>query len=160
MTYKFCPQCAAELVDAEISGRIRRKCPACDFVFWNNPTTVVAAIVEHEGKIILTQNQGWPENMFGIVAGFLEKGETPDQGALREVQEELGLDGKIVSFVGYYSFERLNQVIFVFHIQAEGEIIVGDELAAIKAQRPAEIRPWEQGTGPALKDWLAQRKEH
>jgi NAD+ diphosphatase len=159
MTYKYCPQCATELIDAEISGRIRRKCPACDFVFWNNPTPVVAAIVEHEGKVILTQNKGWPESWFGIVAGFLEQGETPDQGALREVQEELGLDGKIVSFVGYYSFERMNQVIFVFHVRAEGQIVIGDELAAIKAQLPEEICPWEQGTGPALKDWLARRKE-
>jgi len=159
MIYKSCPQCGAELIEAEIGGHARQKCPACDFVFWDNPIPVIAAIVEREGKIILTRNKGWPEKWLGIVAGFLEKGETPEQGVLREVKEELGLDGEIVSFVGHYAFEQRNQIIFAFHVRAEGEIVIGDELAASKALAPEEIRPWDIGTGPALKDWLASRQK-
>ncbi|MFH2103812.1 MAG: NUDIX hydrolase [Chloroflexota bacterium] len=159
MPYKFCPQCATALVTGEIDGLSRLKCPACDFVFWDNPTPVVAAIVEHEGKVILTQNKGWPEKWFGIVAGFLEKGETPEAGALREVKEELGLDGEIVCYIGHYAFEQRAQIIFAFHIRASGEITLGEELAAIKVLRPEEVRPWDLGTGPALKDWLDKRKQ-
>jgi NADH pyrophosphatase NudC (nudix superfamily) len=159
MTYTYCPNCAVELVDADLGGRVRRKCPSCDFVFWDNPTPVVAAIVEHEGKVILTRNTGWPEKWHGIVAGFFEKGETPEQGVLREVKEELGLDGEIVRFVGYYSFEQMNQIIFVYHIRAEGEIVIGDELEALKALPPEEIHPWSLGTGSALKEWLEKYKE-
>jgi NADH pyrophosphatase NudC (nudix superfamily) len=159
MIYKSCPQCGAELIEAEIGGHARQKCPACDFVFWDNPIPVIAAIVEREGKVILTRNKGWPEKWLGIVAGFLEKGETPEQGVLREVKEELGLDGEIVSFVGHYAFEQRNRIIFAFHVRAEGEIVIGDELAASKALAPEEIRPWEIGTGPALKDWLASRQK-
>ena len=154
MPYKFCPQCACELAETEIGGHTRKTCPACDFVFWDNPVPVVAAIVEHEGKVILTQSKGWPEKWFGIVAGFLETGETPEQGALCEVKEELGLDGEIVSFIGHYIFEQRNQVIFAYHIRAEGEITLGDELARIKLLAPEEVRPWDVGTGPALRDWL------
>lgn len=158
MSYKFCPKCASELITVEIDHQQRRKCSACSFVFWNNPVPVVAAIVEHEGKVILTRNKGWPEKWLGIVAGFLEKGETPEEGVLREVKEELGLEGQIVSFIGHYAFELRNQVIFAYHIQAEGEIRLGDELESIKALLPEEIRPWSVGTGPALKDWLAARQ--
>ena len=157
MKYKFCPKCATELAAVEIEGTKRQKCPACDFVFWNNPIPVVAAIVEHDGKVILTRNKGWPEKWVGIVAGFLEKGETPENGVLREVKEELGLDGEIVSFVGHYAFELRNQIIFAYHVQIEGEIVLGDELESIKALPPEEVRPWRIGTGPALKDWLAAR---
>jgi NADH pyrophosphatase NudC (nudix superfamily) len=158
MPYKYCPQCAAELVEAEVNGEARRKCPACDYVYWNNPIPVVAAIVEHQGKVILTRNKGWPEKWLGIVTGFLEKGETPEAGVLREVEEELGLDGVIISFIGHYPFELRNQIIFAYHVHAEGEIVIGDELEAIKALAPEEIRPWSLGTGPALKDWLANRQ--
>ena len=160
MAYKFCPKCTSQLAEVEIGGYPRLKCTSetCDFVFWDNPTPVVAAIVEHEGKVILTQNVGWPENWWGIVAGFLEKGETPEAGALREVKEELGLDGEIVSFVGHYAFVERNQIIFAYHIKAEGEIIVGEELAQIKAVPPEEIKLWALGTGPALKAWLNSRK--
>jgi NADH pyrophosphatase NudC (nudix superfamily) len=155
MSYKFCPQCASPLITAEVDGRPRLKCPACDFVYWNNPIPVVAAIVEHEGKIILTRSKGWPESWLGIVAGFLEKGETPESGVLREVKEELGLDGEIVSFIGHYPFKLRNQIIFAYHIQAEGEITLGEELESIKELPPEEVRPWDVGTGPALKDWLS-----
>jgi NADH pyrophosphatase NudC (nudix superfamily) len=157
MPYKFCPQCASSLVSDEIAGRTRSKCPACDFVHWDNPIPVVAAIVEHEGRVILTRNKGWPEKWLGIVAGFLEKGETPEQGVLREVQEELGLPGEIVAFVGHYAFKLRNQVIFAYHVRIQGEITLGEELESIKALPPEEIRPWDIGTGPALKDWLAGR---
>ncbi len=157
MAYKFCPQCAAPLITTDIDGRERIKCPACDFVFWDNPIPVLAAIVEHEGKVILTRNKGWPQKWLGIVTGFLEAGETPEEGALREVKEELGLDGEIVSFIGHYPFEMRNQIIFAYHIRIEGEIKMGEELESIKALAPEEIRPWDVGTGPALKDWLAAR---
>lgn len=159
MIYKFCPKCATELVDTDIDGQLRQKCPSCDFVFWDNPIPVVAGIVEHEGKVILTRSKGWPEKWIGIVAGFLEKGETPEEGALREVKEELGLDGEIVSFVGHYAFEMRNQIIFAYHIRAEGAITLGDELESIKAVPPDGVRPWSLGTGPALKDWLASRSK-
>jgi NADH pyrophosphatase NudC (nudix superfamily) len=157
MKYKHCPKCATELATIEIEGTKRQKCPSCDFIHWDNPIPVVAAIVEHEGKVILTRNKGWPEKWLGIVAGFLEKGETPEGGALREVKEELGQDGEIVSFVGHYPFKLRNQIIFTYHVQIEGDIKIGEELESIKALPPEEVRPWAIGTGPALKDWLADR---
>jgi NADH pyrophosphatase NudC (nudix superfamily) len=126
-------------------------------VYWDNPTPVVAAIVELDGKVVLTRSKGWPEKWHGLVAGFLEKGETPEDCVLREVKEELGLDGQIVDFVGYYSFTQRNQLILAFHVQAKGEIILGEELESVKLVRPDEVRPWKLGTGPALKDWLTAR---
>ena len=158
MIYKFCPKCTTKLALVKIDGIKRQQCPSCDFVYWDSPTPVVAAIVEHEGKVILTRNKGWPEKWLGIVAGFLEKGEIPEKGVLREVKEELGLDGEIVSFVGHYAFKLRNQIIFAYHVQAEGEIKLGEELESIKALPPEEVRPWDIGTGPALKDWLAARQ--
>lgn len=155
----FCPKCGSPLVTKVIDAGSREACPAdsCGYVFWNNPVPVVAAIVEHEGKVILVRNQGWPEKMFGLVSGFLEKGETPDDAALREVKEELGLDGRIESFIGYYSFMEMNQLILAFHIVATGEILMGEELQEYKCVDPLKIRPWPFGTGPAVKDWLEMR---
>lgn len=159
MKYKFCPNCATELIVVEVDGQKRQKCPSGDFIHWDNPVPVVAAIVEHEGRVILTRNKGWPEKWVGIVAGFLEKNETPEQGVLREVKEELGLIGEIVSFVGHYPFKLRNQIIFAYHVRVEGEIVLGEELESIKALPPDEVRPWSIGTGPALKDWLASRQK-
>ena len=157
---KFCPQCANALVIAEVDGRPRQKCPSefCNYVFWNNPTPVVGAITELNGDVILVRNKQWPAKIFGLVTGFLEKGETPEAGVLREAKEELGLEAEIVDFVGYYSFFQMNQLILVFHLKAEGEIVLGEELAEIKPVHPEKLRPWRFGTGYAVEDWLKKRK--
>ena len=51
MIYKYCPNCASELISVEIEGIKRLKCPSCDFVHWDSPVPVVAAIVEHEDEV-------------------------------------------------------------------------------------------------------------
>jgi NAD+ diphosphatase len=160
MSLKYCPQCALELVEKKLGGRVRLTCPdeSCGYTFWNNPVPVVAGLVEHQGKVVMTRNHGWPEGMWGIVAGFLESGETPEEGVLREVKEELGLDAEIVSDLGIYSFYLRNQIIFTYHLRAEGEILIDEELEAIKLVSPQELKPWERGTGPAVKRWLEERE--
>jgi len=157
---KYCPLCASELVSQKINGEMRQRCSSadCNYVFWDNPVPVVAAIVEHEGAVILVRSKGWPANWHGIVAGFMEKGETPAEGVLREVQEELGLRGEIVRFVGHYAFREKNQLILAYHVQAAGEIVLGDELESYKCILPEDLRPWPIGTGPALQDWLEARR--
>jgi NADH pyrophosphatase NudC (nudix superfamily) len=156
--FQFCPLCAEKLVEREDGGRSRQACSSgtCDFVQYDNPTPVVAAIVEHEGQIVLVRNKGWPEKWFGLVTGFLERGETPETGVLRELKEELGLDDSIVSFIGHYNFDQMNQLIVAYHVHATGEIVVGDELADIKRVSPEKLRPWPFGTGQAVADWLAR----
>ena len=156
---KFCPKCANDLVKAEVEGVERLKCnsPDCNYIFWDNPLPVVAAIVEHQDAVILVRQKGWPAKWHGLVTGFLEKRESPEDAILRELREELGLEGEIVSFIGYYTFHRMNQLILTFHIQAHGDIKLGDELESYKHVPPDELRPWSLGTGPALKDWLASR---
>ncbi len=156
---RYCPLCRAELVKSYIDGIQRLCCPSptCNYVFWDNPVPVVAAVVELNGAVVLARNKCWPPRYFGLITGFLERGETPEAAVLREVKEELGLQGKIESFIGYYSFMERNQLILAFHVTAQGEITMGEELAEVKLVPPEKLRPWPSGTGIALQDWLRQR---
>ena len=160
MEMRFCPQCATPLIDKVEAGLARRVCTkeGCGFIHYGNPLPVVAAIVEHEGQIVLVRAPAWPEKFFGLVTGFLEAGETPQQGVLREVKEELGLDGEVVSLIGAYSFEMNNELIVAFHVRAQGELKLGSELAAFKRISPDKLRAWEFGTGLAMRDWLQLRR--
>ena len=114
----------------------------------------MAAIVEHDGAVIIARGKGWPANMFGIITGFLEKGESPADAVLREVREELGVAGEVREFVGVYPFFQANQVLLVYHVVAEGAITLNDELAEIKHVPREKLKPWPIGTGPAVRDWL------
>jgi NADH pyrophosphatase NudC (nudix superfamily) len=156
---RFCPDCARPLETRPHGGRDRLACPdgACGFVFWDNPFPVVAGLVELDGQVILIQNKGWPESWFGLVTGFLERGETPEAAVLRELKEELSLDGEVVRLIGVYDFEMRNEVIVAYHVRGRGTIALGEELAAFKLVPPEKLRPWPFGTGHAVRDWLASR---
>jgi len=155
----YCPRCARALEPREQGGRARSSCPDadCGYVFYDNPLPVVAALVEHEGHVLLVRNHGWPEKWFGLVTGFLERGETPAEGALRELKEELGLAGEVVRLLGVYAFPERNEVIIAFHVRASGSIALGEEIAELRRVLPERLRPWPFGTGQAVADWLASR---
>jgi NADH pyrophosphatase NudC (nudix superfamily) len=158
MAFNFCPACAAPLTDTVVNAEPRRACAAgCGFVHYDNPTPVVAAIVEHEGAVVLARNQAWPRHFYGLITGFLERGESPQECAVREVKEELNLDAAAPTLVGVYPFERMNQVIIAFHVAASGTIALNDELDDFKHVPPEQCRVWPAGTGLALRDWLRGR---
>ena len=126
---------------------------------WNNPVPVVAAIVEHDNKVVLVRSIGRPSTWYGLVAGFLEQAEHPDEAVLREIDEEVGLTPTRCTFLGSYAFARRNQIIFAYHAEVPNlEIRLGlDELDDYRIIAIENIRPWSQGTGPALGDWLESR---
>jgi NADH pyrophosphatase NudC (nudix superfamily) len=162
--FRFCPQCRAELAPraaTEDGGeRVRLRCPNCDFTHWNNPTPVLAAVIEctdREGRVLLARNSAWPGRFFGLVTGFLEAGESPEEGIRREIAEETQLQVDALSLLGVWDFKRLNQIIIAYAAQARGEIRLSPELAEYKLLRPDEVKCWPQGTGQAMATWLRQR---
>ena len=157
--WRFCPQCGGALVSREAGGLPRPTCPdaACGFVLWDNPVPVVAALVEYDGRIVLARNVAWPENAFGLVTGFLERDEAPEAAVAREVAEELGLAATAVSLIGLYPFSRMNQLLIAYHVVAQGQIVLNEELAEVRLIEPARLKPWDFGTGFAVADWLLAR---
>ena len=155
----YCPLCKSDLQFSKVDNKNRLSCSSktCTFVHWDNPIPVVAAIVQKEDMVVLARNHLWEKDKFALIAGFLEKDETPKLAILREIKEELGVEGEIVEEVGHYSFFEKNQILFVFHVIVSGEIVLNEELAEIKLVSPDKLKPWSKGTGPAVRDWLARR---
>lgn len=158
---RFCPWCRNDLAPQLTDGVERLICSAdgCSFVHWDNPTPVVAAVVEHQGEIILAQNAAWPVKFFGLITGFLERHEDPAEAVLREVKEELDLDGHAPRFIGHYPFRRLNQLIIAYHVPATGTVRLSEELCDYRRFPPTRIKAWPQATGLALRDWLRQARD-
>ena len=156
---KHCTQCGGPLAPVEEKPG-QRICTAADCrrITYLSPIPVVAAIVERAGHIILVRGHGWPESWYGLVTGFLEPGETAESAARREVAEELGLAVQSSRLIGAYPFARMNQVIIAYHMPAAGEIVLDKtELAGFKAVPIERLRPWDFGTGAAVRDFLAER---
>lgn len=159
MSFRYCPCCARPLARAELGERPRLYCPDpdCGHVFWNNPTPVVGAVVELDQRIVLARNVAWPNGMFGLVTGFLEAGESPEEGVVREVKEELDLDGAVRELIGIYPFYTKNQILICYHVEAQGRIRLNEELAEYQHLEPEAVRYWPSSTGWAMKAWLEAR---
>ena len=160
-SFRFCPQCATPLsliTQAEDGGdKARLRCAACDYTHWNNPTPVLAAVIEYQGKVLLAQNAAWPGKMFALITGFMEAGETPQGGMSREIKEETSLDTIELNLIGVYDFQRMNQVIISYHAVCEGEVSLSSELVDYRLMELADVKCWPAGTGYALADWLRSR---
>lgn len=158
---RFCPQCATPLqwlTQPEDGGaKTRLRCPACAWTHWNNPTPVLAAVIEYHGQVLLARNAAWSGRQFALITGFMEAGETPEAGIAREIAEETQLRTLSLDLLGVYDFERMNQIIIAYHAVAEGEIRLSPELAEYKLFDPAQVQCWPAGTGQALAKWLRSR---
>jgi len=158
MAHTYCPQCASPLHEQGHEGVPRATCPdtACGYVHWDNPVPVVAAIVEHEGQLILARNAAWPVPFFALITGFLEKHDpSPEVAVVREVKEELGLDADgAPRFVGLYPFPRKNQLLIAYHVRATGTVVLNEELVDYRRIDFDKATYWPAATGLALRDWL------
>ena len=155
--FRFCPQCANELNAWLHEGRQRLRCEACHWVHWNNPTPVVAAVIEYEGQVLLARNAAWPPKMFALITGFLEADESPEHGIAREVKEETNLNCDAIDLIGIYDFARKNELLICYAVNASGSVELSEELAEYKLVAPEKLRPWRLGTGPALAKWMQDR---
>lgn len=159
--FKFCPTCATPLAfitQMEDGGeKARLRCSACNYTHWNNPTPVLAAVVEIEGKILLAQNAAWPGKMFALITGFMEAGETPQEGIAREIKEETNLETTELDLIGVYDFKRMNQVIIAYHAVCHGEVKLSPELVDYRLYEFDQLKCWPAGTGYALADWLRSK---
>jgi NADH pyrophosphatase NudC (nudix superfamily) len=159
--FRFCPACAAPLAlqsQMEDGGeKARLRCTACDYTHWNNPTPVLAAVVEYQGKILLARNAAWTAEKFALITGFMEAGETPEGGIAREIEEETNLETSALKLLGVYDFQRMNQVIIAYHAVCHGEVRLSPELVDYRLYAFEDVLCWPAGTGYALADFLTSR---
>lgn len=159
--FRFCPACATPLAlieQLEDGGpKERLRCPACNWTHWNNPTPVLAAVVQYQDRILLARNAAWAGKFYALITGFMEAGESPQEGIAREIKEETNLEASEVNLIGVYDFQRMNQVIIAYHAVAQGEVKLSPELVDYRLYAYDEVKCWPAGTGYALADWLRGR---
>lgn len=125
---------------------------------WDNPVPVVAALVQYQGGFVLARNAQWPAGVFSLLTGYLERNETPGQAVVREVKEEIGLDGAVQGFIGCYSLLRKNQIILAHSVAASGELRTGREIVEVKILSREQLERWQFGhltlTADIVRHWL------
>jgi 8-oxo-dGTP diphosphatase len=90
---QFCRGCGESLSNVERQGRERRFCDRCEEVVWVQPKVSSAVIVEKQGKVLLVKRGFQPrKGSWALPAGYLERDEKAEKAAVRELEEETGLE--------------------------------------------------------------------
>ncbi|WP_290886312.1 NUDIX hydrolase [Hoeflea sp.] len=96
----------------------RDVCRTCGFVNYQNPRIVVGSVVRHQGKVLMCRRAIEPRRGFWTVpAGYLELGETPEDGARREAREEALAHLKLGELLAIYSVPHLSQVQLIWRAE-------------------------------------------
>ena len=97
----YCSYCGKELSSREQDGKVREYCPACSAFYYENPLPVASTIVVNENReILLVKRKKDPyQGMWCLPIGFAESGEEVHEAALRELQEEAGVTGRIIRLI-------------------------------------------------------------
>ncbi|HOV90401.1 MAG TPA: NAD(+) diphosphatase [Syntrophorhabdaceae bacterium] len=94
----FCSRCGSRTKDKD---RLRAKeCPDCGLVIFPRISPAIIVLVEKEGKILLAKAVRFKEDIYSILAGFVEPGETLEEAVEREVREEVGIEIKNIRYFG------------------------------------------------------------
>ena len=110
--FRFCPRCGSPRA-AENVGHTPLRCAACAFTFYFNPTVAAAAFIfDAEGRVLLIRRARAPSaGKFGVPGGFIDFGESAEEGMRREVREEVGLELDrvrfLVSFPNLYPYREV-----------------------------------------------------
>jgi ADP-ribose pyrophosphatase YjhB (NUDIX family) len=161
---KFCGECGAPVrVTVPAGDHLpRHVCEACGVIHYQNPRLVVGCVPEHAGGILLCRRAIEPRRGYWTVpAGFMENGETLQQAAARESQEEALAAVTIGSLLAVVHVLHAQQVhVFFRATLAQPHYGVGAESLEVQLFEPAAI-PWEELAFPstefALRRYLADK---
>ena len=144
---KFCTHCGAavELRTPPGDHLPRHICGACGAIHYQNPRLVVGCVPEHAGRILLCKRAIEPRRGYWTVpAGFMENGETLQQAAARESQEEACAAVEIGSLLSIVHVLHAEQVHVFFRARLpEAQFAPGPESLEVVLVEAEDI-PWTE----------------
>lgn len=85
---KFCGTCGAPM---KMASMISKKCTQCGKEVWPQLATAIIVLIHKDDEVLLVHAKNFKGDFYGLVAGFVETGETLEEAVHREVREETGL---------------------------------------------------------------------
>lgn len=141
---KYCSKCGNPVEQTVPSGDNRQRyvCPSCGTVHYQNPLIVIGCVPEQDGRILLCKRSIEPRyGYWTLPAGFMELGETLQEGAARETLEEACARVEIGRLFASVDVIHAGQVHFFFHAKLIGGHSAGEESLETALVTIDEI-PW------------------
>ena len=156
-TTMFCIKCGSKTNNVRLNGEsiFRDVCSSCNYIHYVNPKIIVGVLPFKNNRILLCKRDIHPGfGKWTLPSGFMEMGESLEQGAKREALEEANLEISIKMLYGTYSIPEIGQVLFIYIAK-----ILNEDFKA--ADETSEVRlfdidtiPWDKIAFPSVQYFL------
>ncbi len=155
---KYCSECAHPVVYEVPAGdnRQRAVCSHCGTIHYVNPRIIAGTLPVFEDQILLCKRAIEPrKGYWTLPAGFMEQGETLEQGAARETLEEAGIDVQCGQMLSAISVPHISQVhiFFLANMPSAHHAQHTSESLEVKLF-PTDQLPWDEIAFPTVKKTL------
>lgn len=157
--HRFCGKCGnpTMLMDNELA----KICPECGLVSYTRISPAVITAIVKDGELLMAQHARSPRTMYGLIAGFVEVGETLKEGVEREIMEEVGLKVKNIKYFKSQPWPFPDSLMIGFTAEYEsGEIKIDEhEITDAKWFKVDEVPrlPSKISIASELIDWYIEK---
>lgn len=131
-TNQFCSRCGTKtLRKPEERGK---ECPDCGELFYPRISPAVIALIRKGKEILLARSPNFPPDMYSLIAGFVEPGESAEAAVVRETREEVGIEVRNVKYFGTQAWPFPNSLMIGFTAEYDSGDIQPDGFEIEDAQ--------------------------
>jgi ADP-ribose pyrophosphatase YjhB (NUDIX family) len=163
---KFCPRCGAAGFTAQAAHHL--VCPTCAFQWFLNPAAAaVCFIFDAQDRVLLIRREKDPgKGRLAPPGGFIDVGETAEDGVRREVREETGLVISELTFVysvpntyayGGYTYPVLD-FFFTTRVPAFVGLKIGEDVTGLLTPDARDVRAEELAFPSMQQAWRLMRR--
>ncbi|NYB52373.1 MAG: NAD(+) diphosphatase [Methanobacteriaceae archaeon] len=156
--HQFCGKCGTPTKTAP--DELAKICPECGYTSYTRISPAVITAIVKDGKLLMAKHKGRSGNMYGLIAGFVEAGETLEEAVQRETLEEVGLKLKNIKYFASQSWPFPHSLMMGFTAEyVGGEIKVdGKEITDAEWFSPEELPriPSKMSIARDLIDWYIE----
>lgn len=154
----FCSRCGQPAAERNEEGA--QICRSCGYVNFPRISPAIIVAVIKDNRILLAHSGRFINNMYSVIAGYVEMGESLEECVRREVEEETGIEAKNIRYFGsqYWAYSGALMVGFTAEYES-GEIRLDDAEIEDAGWFPADDLPMLPGKlsiARELIDWFVE----
>lgn len=123
---QFCGRCATPTIHQK--PQFERLCPTCQFSFFPRISPSIIVLIHRGNEVVMARSPHFAPGIYGLIAGFVEIGETIEETIHREVKEEIGLTVKNITYFGSQPWPFPDTLMLAFIAEYDsGELVIDND---------------------------------
>jgi NAD+ diphosphatase len=124
--HQFCGRCGN--LTEHAAAHFERKCMVCQLAFYPRISPSVIVAIQRNDELLMARSPHFPQGVFGLIAGFVEAGESVEEAIHREVKEEVGIQISNLQYITSQSWPFPDSLMLGFVANyTSGDIVINHD---------------------------------